>query len=89
MWHIVDYLLMSLLVCVSLWYVVYALGSMPIKRRMLELLIRCCGLRVYAWFSPRAGVCSHCSADVQKRILVRQFKAAAKAGKSSSESNQA
>ncbi|MGE0189004.1 MAG: hypothetical protein AB7F79_07585 [Steroidobacteraceae bacterium] len=89
MWHIVDYLLMMMLVCASILYVVYALGAMSIKRRMLELLIRCCGLKVYSLFSPRAGACSHCSADIQKRELVRQFKLAAKSVNKSSESDQA
>ncbi len=74
MWHLLDLILVSILVSLSALYIVYALGSMRVKRRMLELLIRCCGLRVYALFSPRAGSCSHCPAELQKRNLVRQFR---------------
>lgn len=74
MWHVLDLILVLTLVSLSALYAVYALGSMQIKRRMLELLIRCCGLRVYALFSPRSGACTHCPADLQKRNLVRQLR---------------
>jgi hypothetical protein len=89
MWQVVDYMFMALLVGSSALYVIYTLGSMQIKRYMLGLLIRGCGLKVYALFSPRAGACSQCSADLQKRNLVRQFKLAAKGLRKNSEPDQA
>ena len=62
MWQWLDTAIMVFIVLVSAMYAVYALSPVPVKRVLLSWLVRCCGLKVYAWLAPKAGGCSHCSA---------------------------
>ncbi len=71
--HWLETMLLALIVSTSVIYAVYTLSSVRMKRIMLGWLIRCCGLKVYAWLSPRVSGCTHCTADLQKRTVVRQF----------------
>ena len=66
MWHTFDLVLVMLLVTLCTIYVVYSLGSLRIKRRMLEWLIRCLGLRAYNLLSPKLGGCSGCSDEIPR-----------------------
>jgi hypothetical protein len=74
--YLLEQVLLVLIVGISAIYVVYALSPVSFKRIMLSWLIRCCGLRVYAWLSPRVGGCTQCATDLQKRSVVRQFQQA-------------
>ena len=71
--YLLEQVLLVLIVGISAIYVVYALSPASFKRIMLSWLIRCCGLKVYTWLSPRVGGCTHCATDLQKRRVLRQF----------------
>jgi hypothetical protein len=71
--HFLENTLIFLVVSSSAIYAVYALSPVSVKRIMLGWLIRCCGLKVYAWLSPRVGSCTQCATDIQKRSVVHQF----------------
>lgn len=74
MWHTFDLVLVTLLVTLCTIYVVYSLGSLRIKRRMLEWLIRCLGLRAYNLLSPKLGGCSGCSDGMPRHELPRKLR---------------
>lgn len=82
MLHLLDILLVALLVIVSVTYTLYALGSIRIKRRMLEWLIRCFGLRAYTLLSPRLGGCHGCSEGAPKHSLSRTLQSDQQGSKS-------
>lgn len=71
--QLLEIMLLALIVGTSAIYATYTLSPVRIKRIMLGWLIRCCGLKVYAWLSPRVSGCTHCATDLQKRAVVRQF----------------
>ena len=88
-WQSLDTLLVLLLVLGSALYAVYNLGSVRIKRYMLEWLVRCFGLRLYSWLSPRVSGCSQCSGDLQAERTVKRLKQAAKRQKHPARHTQA
>lgn len=66
---VMDVVLVALLVVASSVYVVYSLGTVRLKRRMLEWLIRWAGLRVYNFLSPKLGGCEGCGGVKPKPVL--------------------
>lgn len=69
-----DRVFIVLVVAISAVYVIYALGSMSVKRRILAGFIHCFGLRIYTLLSPKIMGCTHCGVELQKKNLIRQLK---------------
>ena len=66
MWYWLDWVVVTALAGCSACYVVYALGSVRFKRRILELFIRFFGLRIYSFLSPKVSGCNQCSGILRK-----------------------
>ncbi|MGC3979862.1 MAG: hypothetical protein QM808_01235 [Steroidobacteraceae bacterium] len=78
MWSWLDKLLIALVVLCSAVYALYSLSPVAVKRKLLSLVVRVFGLRVYSWLSPRVGGCDNCGggADLRNKALLQKLKQA-------------